>query len=712
MNTRLSPFPLRPFLVALSLLICAPFGHAEYHGIIDNLEESLASKSTSEDSVQALLNIFDIKSTVIGDGAVDAATRAYETAMRAKDYDAALEMLRNLANIKKRDAAALDSIIALAEAIPDVPHKKETITFTRLSQNVHYATYASPDEAARYLSAKLDELSNTDDDIYDEIVELHAVITCIASVSHGDLLLKYMQRLGNLIDKLPKDEYALRNWFCVQSANLFSDSGYAGHSIAADKKLLDNIAELQKYYNSKGRPFRNYEANKYIIYNRLLSNWESLPDDEIDDIYEKAIIIKDKDERAKRAYAKSPDTDIFYALHKENYHKAHELIKNSIDSDNRRPARRLQLLKYLLMTSQIVSDHETTLSAALEYNRALEESLKRNNTEKAKELQIVYDTYELRNSLAKQSADSQHAINRLQSSIIYICIGALIGLIILVIILVKQFRHARKLTNSLYETNQALQHESEELKTSKVQLQQARDAAEQANRFKTDFIKSLGREIRIPLTAVNEYSHLIVDCADADKKPYLQHYADLVDQNCEYMTTMLNDVCHLSEIDSDSVKLHLEMTDVSKIVQLSADTVARRLKDGVQLIVDTSYQPIQTITDSRRLHQILTKLLTNAVNHTHNGSVSIDCCTIEKNKTIKMTVTDTGSGIPPMARDRIFERLSKADPESPGLGVGLPLARMLARMLGGDLVLDASYTKGARFILTIPARTKMGGAKA
>ena len=99
-------------------------------------------------------------------------------------------------------------------------------------------------------------------------------------------------------------------------------------------------------------------------------------------------------------------------------------------------------------------------------------------------------------------------------------------------------------------------------------------------------------------------------------------------------------------------------------------------------------------------------VMSNAVKFTSSGTITLQCNFVNQGKTIAISVTDTGIGIDPKYRDQIFERFVKLNPNSTGAGLGLPIARMLARLLGGDLSLDTNYNKGARFVFTIPYTTK------
>lgn len=146
-------------------------------------------------------------------------------------------------------------------------------------------------------------------------------------------------------------------------------------------------------------------------------------------------------------------------------------------------------------------------------------------------------------------------------------------------------------------------------------------------------------------------------------------------------------------------------------MQISADTVRPELAEGVTLSIDSNSLHPSVFTDPRRVQQILINLLENAARFTAKGSITMSCALVSERKFVAIAVTDTGIGIDPKYGEKIFERFVKLseshdDKNHKSPGLGLPIARMMARLLGGDLVLDTTYTSGARFVLTIPNKIK------
>lgn len=694
-------------LAAFLTIVAFPADAAfkDYSKVMDNLNGKLKSNCSPQDSLQTLTNMVDItfiRPILYKPDSITELT--YQVAIRNKDYGTAYEMLRSRANLFSKQVDSLNSLLEKAKSLPPHEQKAETITFIEMQRNSFFTYYAEEDKSEKRFDKLLRKLiMNPPEDIYEQVYLLHAICLHLYRDSNGELMVKYFEDLNKLLDKLPEDCYSLRNLVTVQTTLAYSLGGEKEKSIAVDRKLLGLIDSLKNHYASIGRPFRNYGANRYIIYTRMLSNWEALSHDEIEDYYAKAMKFKDEDVRAFNTYAEIPQPSIYYAAANKDYKKLLELTKD-LPYSTMSNVRKADILRYLIKAAEHEGDDAMLLKASKAYINVLEKHSK--PTKHDRELQVLYDTHKMREQLASNELERQGEINRLQHTIIVICIVALIGLIILVACLIRLYKHSRKLTNTLFESNEALKSESCALRATQREVSNARDAAEKANEFKSDFIRNMSHEISAPLSAIVEYSRLLVDCTDAAKKPYLEKYAKMITDNTEFLNSVINDVFHLSEIDSDSVTLHRKLVDVRKIIDLAVDTVSPALKPGVRLEIQSDTPNIDTVTDQSRVQQILNHVLDNAARYTESGRILVAYDLVNNNKEIAISISDNGPGIAPKFKEHIFERFVKLNENDSGIGLGLPISRLLARLLGGELVLDTTYTHGARFILTIPYTMK------
>lgn len=705
-NTHIRPILFGLLTVILTLIpFPANAAFKDYSAVMENLNRKLSSGCSAEDSIKVLTNMVDI--TLIRPVLYkpDSIIRlTYDVAVNNKDYATAYEMLRTRANLFSTHIDSLNRFLEYAKDLPPHPQKAETITFIEMKRNSFFTFYEENESSDKRIDELLRKLIiNQPEDIYEQIYLLHAICLHLYRDSNGELMVKYYEDLNQLLDKLPSDCYSLRNLAAVESAIAYSLAGKKEKSIEADKNLLQIINNLKTHYNAIGRPYRNYGANKYVIYTRMLSNWEKLTPDEIEEYYNLAMKFKDEDVRAYNTYNQLPQPSIFYAAAKKDYKKLYELTKELSYSDLS-GVRKHDILRYMMMAAESEGDVDMMLKTSKAYINVLEKRSQPTNHDR--ELQVLYETYKMREQMASTEIERQDEVNSLQHSIIVICGIALIGLIIMVICLIRLYRHSRKLTNTLFESNEALKSESCALRASQREVSNARDAAEKANEFKSDFIQNLSHEISSPLSTIVEYSRLLVDCTDAAKKPYLEKYAKMITDNTEFLNSVINDVFHLSEIDSDSVTLHRKLVDIRKVIDVSVGIVSSSLKPGVVIEIESETPNIDTFTDPNRVNQILNHVLENAVRYTEKGRILIAYDYVNNGKEIAISVTDNGPGIASKYKEHIFERFVKLNPKDEGIGLGLPISKLLAKLLGGDLVLDTTYSHGARFILTLPYAMK------
>lgn len=671
------------------------------------LERRLAECRTSRDSLLVLENLYDLSQQYRPWLSDSISERIYDTALRAKDNTTALEMLRVRASTHAADDSVMNIMLRRVRQFPASEDARSTEAFITILINGNAARSQGTVDCDSIFSEEIKQYTlNPPKDLYDRIVLLHSVCVNLGRETRGELLSEYMAQLGELVDKLPPSEYAIRNAYYVQSAMIFNEAGHPARALEQDRRLLRAMDSLEHVYAKRGRPYRYYDANRYIVYSRMLGAWDKMKPGEVETYYRKAIKIRDNDVRAYNSYQANPRPDIYYAMAREDYPTALRLLKGCINNP-RNKSYRFLYLRNLIICAGKTGDRETQLQAYDDYFKLLEEELDRRVKERYKELQIIYDVNAMQARYDQLKDEKRQSENEMQRDIIVISLVSIVILIGLIIFLAVLWRRAKRLAARLVQSNDDLKRESDSLILSQQELTKARDRAERTSNFKSDFIKNLSHEVSIPLKAISEYCHLIIDCSDFTGKPYLQRYSELIDDNCRLLGSIASDVLHMAEIDSETLEIVKAPTDMYKAVTAAVDTAAPYLeRKGLEITFDENSPALDIVTDTRRLHQILLNLLSNAAKFTREGSVVVSYDRSEDGTSVLLSVTDTGMGIPPEQAEYIFERFAKLDREAQGIGLGLTISRLLARLLGGDLRLDTGYTHGARFILTLPLRPK------
>lgn len=231
----------------------------------------------------------------------------------------------------------------------------------------------------------------------------------------------------------------------------------------------------------------------------------------------------------------------------------------------------------------------------------------------------------------------------------------------------------------------------------------ARDCAEQADKMKTFFIQNMSHEIRTPLNAIVGFSQVLTD---PDMEFDLEEKRDFsmrIQQSSELLTTLVNDILDLSNLESGRYTLNLDKWCCNELCRIALSNVSHRKPDKVKLYFTSEVSDDFLLnTDGKRLQQVLINFLTNAEKNTETGEIHLHCSLAEYPGKVTFSVTDTGTGIPADKIDSIFERFRKLDEFKQGSGLGLNICRMIAERLEGEVMVDKSYTNGARFLFVLP----------
>jgi len=255
-------------------------------------------------------------------------------------------------------------------------------------------------------------------------------------------------------------------------------------------------------------------------------------------------------------------------------------------------------------------------------------------------------------------------------------------------------------TEELSRTNQNLQHTVE-------QLQEAKEAAEEASRFKSRFLANMSHEIRTPLNGVLGMTDLLLNSAVTEKQ---RRFAETIRLSGQTLLDVINDILDFSKIEAG--KLELENIDfnlretIEDIVGILADMAQRK---HIELISNIHPDvPSSVKGDPGRLGQIISNLVSNAIKFTEKGEIEVKVNVLPGDSDmtlLRFEVRDTGIGISPDARKRIFDAFSQEDESTTrrygGTGLGLAISKQLAEMMGGKIGVESESGKGSRFWFAI-----------
>lgn len=309
-----------------------------------------------------------------------------------------------------------------------------------------------------------------------------------------------------------------------------------------------------------------------------------------------------------------------------------------------------------------------------ELNTAITEKQK----DDAMELATIYNTQQKETELADQKAK----ISRQRFIVAFIALVLTIVFFALII----YFRHQAALR----------------LEKAYKQLAIANERAKESSRMKTAFIQQISHEIRTPLNILSGFTQVIttpdMELDEATKADINKNILE----NTNRITQLINKMLELSDANSRTV---IERNDTVQAVQIAAQAAEDSCISNAQHIhfemqVSEAAESVRLTTNLQQATRAMSLLLDNAQRYTKNGTVRL-ILSIQDNY-VSFVVEDTGIGIPPSEAEHIFDEFVQLDNYNEGTGIGLTVARSIIRRLGGDIVLDTTYDKGARFVTTLP----------
>lgn len=234
--------------------------------------------------------------------------------------------------------------------------------------------------------------------------------------------------------------------------------------------------------------------------------------------------------------------------------------------------------------------------------------------------------------------------------------------------------------------------------------------------IRKDFVANVSHELRTPLTSIKGYVEALLDGAK-DDPAMLSNFLDIILKQSDRLNLIIADLLELSRIESGQILLREEPIDLRLVLDRAVSTIKPLAeKKGHQLVVHLEESLPSLMGDEDRLGQIMTNLLDNAVKYTPpSGTITVTAKRATRSQpdgaseeAIELSVADTGIGIPPEDRPRVFERFYRVDKarsrELGGTGLGLAIVKHLVEGHGGEVWVEANKPKGSRFIVRLPTR--------
>jgi signal transduction histidine kinase/CheY-like chemotaxis protein len=273
--------------------------------------------------------------------------------------------------------------------------------------------------------------------------------------------------------------------------------------------------------------------------------------------------------------------------------------------------------------------------------------------------------------------------------------------------LLKTLQELRSRQEELELLNRELEDTNRGVVALYAELDERADYLRRASELKTKFLSNVSHEFRTPLNSIVSLARMLMDRIDGDLTPDQVKQVRYIESSARDLQEMVNDLLDLAKVEAGKIRMRAKQFDVHELFSALKGMLKPLLADNtsVELIFDDSRELAHLYTDEGKVSQILRNLISNALKFTPAGSVTVSANELSDGR-IQFAVADTGIGIPKEHHENIFKEFSQV--ENPlqerhrGTGLGLPLCRNLALLLGGHIDLESEPGRGSTFCLTIP----------
>jgi len=240
-----------------------------------------------------------------------------------------------------------------------------------------------------------------------------------------------------------------------------------------------------------------------------------------------------------------------------------------------------------------------------------------------------------------------------------------------------------------------------------VMLADQGETLKRANKVKTEFLASMSHELRTPLSAILGFADLLTNSPKENLSPRARESLERIKRNGDHLLSLINDVLDLAKAEAGRLDMRMAPVNLGPLSRAClAEVDSLRASSDVRLVADVPEAPVEIVSDAQRVRQILLNLLSNALKFTEQGEITLSVQ--PSRQEVRLSVSDTGRGIPAHAVAELFQEFHQLDTGEgkryPGTGIGLALSRRFARALGGEIEVRSREGEGSTFTLVLPRR--------
>lgn len=626
--------------------------------LIQHINKELTKADSPKDSIRLLYDLLDLSQRKdqlkIGD-------KLFELGSRTKNETVQFDVLRQMANITHNDSI-LRILESRAKKIRPSNEQKETLLFIHLKQAVSQARYLPENQRQKKIAEIIAKNDFDRLDKYGKIERLFTICEFLSNYADGNLMIEYMSDLEELMNETELNNYALKNLFYSESANIYTYCNEGKKALEADRKLLDIISTLEKEYKSKGRRYRNYNVNKYIILRRMLSNYKWLSTEDINKIYSQILTLVDKDPDVKNNFWKKRRASAYHAMGNGRYAEAIPYIENYMGLEESMPIRK-RLCEMLIEAAQKTGDTSTLDRAEKLYSGIKQEYDSLHRRTQYNELEIRYQVNILKTDKARMALEKRDAeITSARRIMSFVIVGWVAFGIIIILMLILWARYKRNTLNIAKFVN-ALSEERDILKSHR-----AGKNATDYNPTATSIIKKRQR-----------------------------HSVD------EMINFILNDLLYISAVGQNSHTQYMEGIKIGEFMNERITTLKAHMKKDIEVEVAYPEPDFEILTDKSCLTKLTDHILHLAVRLTPTGEKCGLKCTIDASgKNAKLTFWHAGNPLPDDKEELVFDNFLTFKSMTEEKDAALNMCRMIHFLLESSMYIDKSNNNIVALTITIP----------
>jgi signal transduction histidine kinase len=240
-----------------------------------------------------------------------------------------------------------------------------------------------------------------------------------------------------------------------------------------------------------------------------------------------------------------------------------------------------------------------------------------------------------------------------------------------------------------------------------TQVAERRSAEAEADRLKNEFFALVSHELRTPLTSIVGYLELVLEGEAGDVSDQQERFLGVVDRNARRLQRLVGDLLFVAQVEAGTLSLDAGRATLDTIVANAVDAARPRAEQAVVEVVADAHPVPEIEGDADRLGQLVDNLVGNALKFTPAGG-RVTVALRNGGDAARLSVTDTGIGIPPAEQARLFDRFYRAstavEQEIPGIGLGLSICQAIAEGHGGRIEVTSEVGRGTTFLVTLPLR--------